>query len=111
MQHQITTDAAWRGTHEERLDILYAIAHNCECEVDDMGAQLEACASHRMLISGQRALDGLLFARRIAERLKQQEFKLNDCGQRAWTPDYADLNMSQRRSPRSRRGAPAARGL
>jgi hypothetical protein len=30
-----------------------------------------------MLINDQRALDGLLFGRRIAERLKRQEFQLD----------------------------------
>ena len=77
MQHHMTTDATWHGTHNERLDLLRAIAHNCECDVDDMGVQLEACASHRLLISDQRALDGLLFGRRIANRLKRQEFELS----------------------------------
>jgi hypothetical protein len=73
MHNQMTTDSTWHGTYLEQLDLLRAIAHNCECEVDDMGVQLEACASHRMLINDQRTLDGLLFARRIADRLKQQE--------------------------------------
>jgi hypothetical protein len=77
MQHHMTPDAIWHGTQSERLHLLYAIAHNCECEVDDLGVQLEACASHRMLISDQRALDGLLFARHAADRLKRQEFELS----------------------------------
>jgi hypothetical protein len=70
MQHHLTTEAVWHGTQSEWLDLLRAIAHNCECQVDDMGVQLEACASHRLLISDQRALDGLLFARRIADRMQ-----------------------------------------
>jgi hypothetical protein len=74
MQHPTTAEPRWHGTDDERLDLLYAIAHNCECEVDDMGVQLEACASHRMLINEQRVLDGLLFGRRMADRLKRQEF-------------------------------------
>jgi len=78
MQHNITTDAVWHGTESERLDLLQAIARNCECQVDNMGVQLEACASHRMLVRDQRGLDGLLFARRIAGALKRQEFEL--CG-------------------------------
>jgi hypothetical protein len=32
------------------------------------------CASHRMLADDQRALDGLLFGRRIVERLLWEEF-------------------------------------
>jgi hypothetical protein len=77
MQHHITTEAVWRGTRSEWLDLLQAIAHNCECRVDDMGVQLEACASHRLLISDQCALDGLLFARSIADRMQRQEFELD----------------------------------
>jgi hypothetical protein len=73
----MTPDATWHGTHSEQLDLLHAIAHNCECQVDDMGAQLEACASHRLLISDQRALDGLLFARRIVDDLVRKEFDLS----------------------------------
>jgi hypothetical protein len=77
MQHPITAEPRWHGTDDERLDLLHAIAHNCACEVDDMGVQLEACASHRMLINEQRVLDGLLFARRMTDRLRRQEFDTN----------------------------------
>ena len=77
MTHQITTEATWRGTASERRELLQAIAHNCECEVDDMGVQLEACASHRMLIADQRTLDGLVFARRLVKRFERQEFCIN----------------------------------
>jgi hypothetical protein len=77
MQHNVSTEAVWRGTQSEWLDLLHAIADNCECQVDDMGVQLEACASHRLLIGDQRALDTLLFARRIAGRTQRQEFELN----------------------------------
>jgi hypothetical protein len=77
MQHNISTEAVWSGTQSEWLDLLHAIADNCECQVDDMGVQLEACASHRLLISDQRALDGLLFARRIAGRMQRQELEHN----------------------------------
>jgi hypothetical protein len=77
MQHNISTEAVWRGTQSEWLDLLHAIAHNCECHVDDMGVQLEACTSHRLLIGDQRALDGLLFARRIAGRMQRREFEPN----------------------------------
>jgi hypothetical protein len=77
MQHNISTEAVWRGTQSEWLDLLHAIAQNCECQVDDMGVQLEACASHRLLVSDQRALDGLLFARRTADCMQRQELELN----------------------------------
>jgi hypothetical protein len=78
MENQITTEPSWHGTEDERLDLLYAIAHNCDCAVDSMGVQLEACASHHMLINDQRALDGLLFGRHMVDYLKRQEFELNE---------------------------------
>jgi hypothetical protein len=39
-----------------------------------MGVRLATCAPHRMLTDDQRALNGLLFARRMAERLNREEF-------------------------------------
>jgi hypothetical protein len=39
-----------------------------------MGVRLATCAPHRMLTEDQRALNGLLFARRMAERLSHEEF-------------------------------------
>ena len=39
-----------------------------------MGVRLATCAPHRMLTEDQRALNGLLFARRMAERLRHEEF-------------------------------------
>ena len=39
-----------------------------------MGVRLATCAPHRMLTEDQRALNGLLFARRMAERLSREEF-------------------------------------
>jgi len=39
-----------------------------------MGVRLATCAPHRMLTEDQRALNGLLFVRRMAERLSREEF-------------------------------------
>jgi len=39
-----------------------------------MGVRLVTCAPHRMLTDDQRALNGLLFARRMAQRLRGEEF-------------------------------------
>ena len=38
-----------------------------------MGVRLATCAPHRMLTEDQRALNGLLFARRLVERLRREE--------------------------------------
>jgi hypothetical protein len=64
----------WHGTQQESFDLVNAIARNCTCEFGLMGVRLATCAPHRMLTEDQRALNGLLFARRMAERLHHEEF-------------------------------------
>src|ERR1700736_3813719 len=64
----------WHGTQQESFDLVNAIARNCTCEFGLMGVRLATCAPHRMLTEDQRALNGLLFARRMAERLQREEF-------------------------------------
>ncbi len=64
------------GTQAEKFALLDAINRNCLCELNIMGSRLRTCAAHRMLIEDQRALDGLLFARHIADELLLQEFLL-----------------------------------
>jgi hypothetical protein len=63
----------WHGTQQESFDLVNAIARNCTCEFGLMGVRLATCAPHRMLTEDQRALNGLLFARRLAERLRREE--------------------------------------
>jgi hypothetical protein len=63
----------WNGTTDEALALLHALQANCECRIDE-GRTVATCASHRMLVHDQRAIDGLLFMRRIAERLLAAEF-------------------------------------
>jgi hypothetical protein len=70
----MTTRIEWNGDREESLALANAIARNCTCHFDDMGALLSTCPPHRMLTEDQRALNGLLFGRRIAERLVWGEF-------------------------------------
>ena len=64
----------WHGSQQESFDLVNAIARNCTCEFGLMGVRLATCAPHRMLTEDQRALNGLLFARRMAERLRREEF-------------------------------------
>jgi hypothetical protein len=64
----------WHGTQTEALELLQALSRNCSCVVTAEGVRLSTCAPHEMLSSDQRAIDGLLFARRIAERLRAEEF-------------------------------------
>ena len=69
----MTMQVVWHGTQQESFDLVNAIARNCTCEFGLMGVRLATCAPHRMLTEDQRALNGLLFARRMAERLRCEE--------------------------------------
>jgi len=63
----------WHGTLHERRELSNAVRHNCSCEFGLMGVRMSTCASHHMLSEDQRALDGMLFGRRIAGRLSDEE--------------------------------------
>jgi hypothetical protein len=63
----------WHGTEAEALQLLEALSHNCTCVVTAEGVRLSTCSSHRLLTTDQRAVDGLLFARRIADQLRAEE--------------------------------------
>ena len=65
----------WNGTTDEALVLLHALRENCECSVDN-GCTVAICASHTMLVRDQRAVDGLLFMRRMAARLLTEEFDI-----------------------------------
>ena len=65
----------WYGTRQESLELLLAVRQHCTCEVDS-GRLVATCAAHAMLARDQRAVNGLLFMRRLAERLLAEEFDL-----------------------------------
>jgi hypothetical protein len=69
-----TTEISWHGTQQESFALVNSVARNCTCEFGLMGVRLTTCGPHRMLMEDQRALDGLLFVRRMAERLRREEF-------------------------------------
>jgi hypothetical protein len=69
MAHRIT----WNGTTDEALALLHALREHCACTVRE-GRTLAPCAAHSMLAQDQRAIDGLLFMRRMAARLLAEEF-------------------------------------
>src|SRR3954453_11722128 len=88
----------WHGSQQESFDLVNAIARNCTCEFGLMGVRLATCAPHRMLTEDQRALNGLLFARRMAERLRREDFsraKSDAARQRALTSVASDRVMSR----------------
>ncbi len=70
----MAVQVVWHGTQQESFDLVNAIARNCTCEFGLMGVRLATCAPHRMLTEDQRALNGLLFSRRMADRLSREEF-------------------------------------
>jgi hypothetical protein len=62
----------WHGRVAEYQDLVVAVGRNCCCEYG-MGART-CCGAHRMVAEDQRALDGLLFARWMADRLRREEW-------------------------------------
>jgi hypothetical protein len=63
----------WNGTTDEAIALLHALREHCACEVE-AGRTIAPCAAHSMLVQDQRAVDGLLFMRRMAARLLAEEF-------------------------------------
>jgi|ERR1051326_1563749 hypothetical protein len=61
--------AKWNGTAEEWRELQIVTARHCTC----LTTQL--CATHEMVVKDQRAVNGLVFARRIVERLLVEEFR------------------------------------
>ena len=63
----------WNGTSDEALALLAALSQHCSCHITH-GRVVAVCAGHSMLANDQRAVDGLLFMRRMAARLLAEEF-------------------------------------
>jgi hypothetical protein len=66
--------SVWNGTQQESIDLVAAVNRNCTCQIGSDGQRTETCAPHRMMLDDQRALNGLLFFRQIAQRLQKEEF-------------------------------------
>jgi hypothetical protein len=69
-------EVRWSGTAQEAADLTSAIARNCACTDAPTGGRMVTCAPHTMMLQDQRALNGLLFFRRIVERLRREEHAL-----------------------------------
>src|ERR671933_296525 len=66
----------WHGSAQESMELLAAIEANCSCEFDALGRRRTCCAGHLMVACSQRALDGLVFARRwLRERVVREEWR------------------------------------
>jgi hypothetical protein len=64
--------ASWSGTQSEYLDLMRVLNRNCGCQFGLMGVRLSRCSTHD-LIDDQRVLNGLVYARRIAATLRDEE--------------------------------------
>ena len=65
--------STWNGTLIEQLELVAAVERNCECTFDKMGMRVAACAAHVMLRRDQRALNGLLWTRRLVKQRLAEE--------------------------------------
>lgn len=66
----------FNGTDTEKSDLITALQHNCGCAFGPFGMRMSTCAAHVMLITDQRALNGLIDGRRRSAELILQEFLL-----------------------------------
>ena len=64
---------AWNGTTAEALALLHSVSAHCECGIDE-GRTVMPCPAHCMIAHDQRAVDGLLFMRRMVANLLAEEF-------------------------------------
>ena len=70
----------WHGTRQEASALLQAISSHCSCESASRDTRPRRCPPHLMLVEDQRAVNGLLFARRILGRLLLEEWDLTATG-------------------------------
>lgn len=62
----------WHGTPDELSALVAVVRHHCTCQVVG-GSTQSACGAHAMLEHDQRAVDGLVWMRRLAGRLRAEE--------------------------------------
>jgi hypothetical protein len=65
----------WKGTEAESFFLLKVVERHCACEFANTGALVRACGPHVAIVTDQRFLDGLVFARRMAGRLLDEEWR------------------------------------
>jgi len=66
----------FNGSNEEKTALISALANNCACRFGPMNMRVSTCAAHNMLMTDQRALNGMICQRRRAAELLLQEFLL-----------------------------------
>jgi hypothetical protein len=70
MSHQTT----WPGTQADMGELLEAVLHNCTCTASGHSNAQGLCSAHTLLTGNQAAINRLMFGRRIADRLRQEEW-------------------------------------
>jgi hypothetical protein len=63
----------WTGAPEEFDDLLNAIRRNCTCP-SARPSESPACPAHALLLAAPPAINRLLFVRRLAARLRIEEW-------------------------------------
>ena len=66
------SELVWHGTLTEARELMEAVQHHCTCRWEGL-ALVTACPPHRMIVTSQRVIDGILFARRIRSTLQAEE--------------------------------------
>lgn len=64
----------WHGSPEEAEALNTVLSRNCDCDYETDGRRVRTCGGHDMLLNDQRALDGLMFGRRLQDRLEAEEW-------------------------------------
>jgi hypothetical protein len=97
----------WHGTTQESIELVTAVQRNCACEYASGGHRTLTCVSHRMLLDDQRALNGLLFVRQIAPRLRMEELSTERMSTTAHHPSQSPATTD----PTAHTVDPASPGL
>jgi hypothetical protein len=93
---QEDNDMAICAAHPRSLGALIdAVNHNCTCEFR-WNLRRVLCSAHRMLVQEQRALDGLVFGRRIAGRQREEWMDSHEAATTLTGPRPAGVGMSDR---------------
>lgn len=69
----MATAPVWHGDSKESDALTNAINSNCCCTHALSDERTVTCGPHKLLLEDQRALDGLLWMRRQAEKLLEEE--------------------------------------
>ena len=67
--------ASWNGTPGEYVELSRVLNRNCNCTFGLLGVPISRCAAHH-LTEDQRALNGLLYGRRMASRFLEEEWMI-----------------------------------